>query len=261
MAERHCTNCGAELGEETRFCPSCGRPVHETAAVPTPEADVGIPPPPSQQPTAQQGQGYGGAGSTYGAPAPPRRRRTWLWVLIGAGGCLIVILVAVLGFAGCTAALIGGAASGGGEQQSPKEKYSDAKDKAVPVGETVKAGNVAWTVRSVQQSTELKAFGSRKKGNFVIVDVLFKNNGNEAVTLDSSSLVILDDKGRENETDPDASMYVPSNQDLFLNQVNPGVTKSGRAIFNVAPDAEGLILRVGDTNPFGGTNAYVDLGV
>ena len=95
----------------------------------------------------------------------------------------------------------------------------------------------------------------------MIVDVLFKNNGNEAVTLDSSSLVIIDNKGRESETDPDASMYVPSNQDLFLNQVNPGVTKAGRAIFDVAPDAQGLVLRCGDTNPFGGTSAYADLGI
>ena len=51
----------------------------------------------------------------------------------------------------------------------------------------------------------------------------------------------------------------PLNQDLFLNQVNPGVSKEGRAIFDVTPDARGLILRCGDTNPFIGKNAYVDL--
>ena len=46
MAQRYCTNCGAELREEDRFCPSCGRPVHETAAVSTPEAEVSVPPAP-----------------------------------------------------------------------------------------------------------------------------------------------------------------------------------------------------------------------
>jgi Domain of unknown function (DUF4352) len=107
------------------------------------------------------------------------------------------------------AALIGGAAGGGGSgEQSPEEKYASAKEKAAPIGDTVTAGDVAWTVRSVQESTELKSLGQRKRGNFVIVDVIFKNNSDEAVTLDSSSLVILDDKGRESETDPDASMYV-----------------------------------------------------
>src|ERR687890_2307999 len=48
MAQRHCTNCGAELREDASFCGKCGRPVHETARVSTPEADVPVPPPPVQ---------------------------------------------------------------------------------------------------------------------------------------------------------------------------------------------------------------------
>jgi len=44
MANRYCGNCGQELSPDNRFCPSCGRPVHETAHVPTPEADVPVPP-------------------------------------------------------------------------------------------------------------------------------------------------------------------------------------------------------------------------
>jgi len=47
MAQRYRTNCGAELREEDRFCRNCGRPVHETARVSTPEADVPVPPPPT----------------------------------------------------------------------------------------------------------------------------------------------------------------------------------------------------------------------
>ena len=139
------------------------------------------------------------------------------------------------------------------------DSYAEAKKKAVPIGETTTAGKVAWTVEDTWQATELKSYGQRKSGNFVIAQLTFTNNGKKPVTLDSASLAILDDKGRTNETDPDASMYVPTNQDLFLNQVNPGVSKQGRAIFDVAPDATGLILRCGDTNPFIGKNAYVDL--
>ena len=46
--QRYCSNCGQELSPEGRFCPTCGRPVHRTAHVPTPEADAPVPPPPQQ---------------------------------------------------------------------------------------------------------------------------------------------------------------------------------------------------------------------
>ena len=46
MADRYCTNCGQELSNDARFCSSCGRPAHQTAAVATPETDVDVPPPP-----------------------------------------------------------------------------------------------------------------------------------------------------------------------------------------------------------------------
>jgi len=169
----------------------------------------------------------------------------------------VLVVLLFVGFAGCLAALGGG----GGEEPTPEEKYAAAKKNAVPVGETVEVGNVARTVSNVEKATELKALGERKQGTFIIVDVTFINNGDEPTTLDSESLAILDDQDRTHETDPDASFYVPTNRDLFLNQVNPGVTKQGRAIFTVAPDAQGLILRAGDTEIMSDENAYIDLGM
>jgi zinc-ribbon domain len=49
MADRFCGECGKELSEDDRFCRNCGRPVHEAARVPTPEADVPVPPPPTSR--------------------------------------------------------------------------------------------------------------------------------------------------------------------------------------------------------------------
>lgn len=49
MADRFCKNCGQKLTEDSRFCPNCGTPIQEAAHVPTPEADVPVPPPPRQQ--------------------------------------------------------------------------------------------------------------------------------------------------------------------------------------------------------------------
>src|SRR5215211_2668735 len=42
--QRYCGNCGHELSVEDQLCPNCGRPVHQIARVPTPEADMPVPP-------------------------------------------------------------------------------------------------------------------------------------------------------------------------------------------------------------------------
>src|SRR5829696_7864108 len=42
--ERYCSNCGHELKLEDQFCLNCGRPGHQTARVPTPQADIPVPP-------------------------------------------------------------------------------------------------------------------------------------------------------------------------------------------------------------------------
>lgn len=73
MADRYCGNCGYALRQDDRFCPNCGRPVHESARVPTPEADVPIPPPPEQ---------------TGGTGMDPRRK-----VGLSILGGLVVLLI------------------------------------------------------------------------------------------------------------------------------------------------------------------------
>lgn len=57
MTRRYCTNCGAELPEEARFCGSCGKPAHQTAAVATEGARVDVPPPPPQAAPVRGGGG------------------------------------------------------------------------------------------------------------------------------------------------------------------------------------------------------------
>src|SRR5215213_10146003 len=65
MADRYCRNCGHGLAEDDRFCPDCGSPVHEVAHVPTPEADVPVPPP-------QQDRSAALLQPENGAPSPGR---------------------------------------------------------------------------------------------------------------------------------------------------------------------------------------------
>jgi hypothetical protein len=181
--------------------------------------------------------------------------------LIGCGVGLVLVLVL---FAGCMAVVVsggGGGSSGTGSEEEANKQPGATKKHPVSIGDTVKAGKVEWTVTDARQVTELKApYTPKKQGNFVIIDFNFLNGTNEAVTLDSASLTLIDGQGRKFETDTDTFGYVPTSKDIFLEQVNPGVTKQGETIFTVAPDASDFVLKAGDTDMFSDQNAYIDLG-
>ena len=149
----------------------------------------------------------------------------------------------------------------GAEQQREAAPEPEPEQPRAAVGETLEVGDVAWQVTSAAPATELTSeFMEPKQGNFIIVDFLFTNNGDEPITLSTTSLTLLDSENRESQPDTDTFGYIPPEQDVFLNQVNPGVTDEGRVIFTVAPDASGFTLRLGDAAIFGGETGLVELG-
>lgn len=114
MAERYCRNCGQELGQEVRFCPNCGQPVQETAHVPTPEANVPVPPPPGAQQTETMSGG---------------RSAATMYLMGCLGVVAVLVLVVVIGLA----ALGGGGGAGqsdrgGGSASNPEEEPGASED-------------------------------------------------------------------------------------------------------------------------------------
>jgi hypothetical protein len=228
-------------------------PTVESPNLPAPARAASVPVPPPQLPP------------TTAPPPPPREGSTvWRGTKLAFGGCIVLPLLLVVGFVGCLALAggLGGGGGGGGEAGSGR---SGAGRPTVSIGQPVRVGEVSWTVTNATQASELKQrgfgqFGETKQGNFVIVDFNFTNNGSEAVTLDTASVTLIDSSGNKSEADPDTFGYVPPSKDIFLENVNPGVTRQGQVIFTVASGASGFKLQVGDTNPFSGKNGYVELG-
>jgi hypothetical protein len=133
MANRYCSHCGQELSEDSRFCPNCGRPIQETAQVPTPEADVPVPPPPRQQTweTARPPSGQ--------ATALPQRRSAAFWLFVGTAIVIVVLLLI-----GAVVAAVSVAGDGNqlpvpsfGAPQSADEVLQGLKDKDMPIGESI----------------------------------------------------------------------------------------------------------------------------
>jgi hypothetical protein len=266
---RACSNCGVELPHETtRFCPNCGAAQSPDSEAPVGEANEANEADEASEatrPTPETGR----ISTEYapGVPPPPPQTggRSRRWISFVGGGCVVLLVLALIGLVGCFAVL-GSVGGGGSDSSSSSSGPGASKESAVAIGEPVTVGDVTWTITDARQASQLrqpgvsKQFAKNEQGNYVVVDFDFINNGSESVTLDNESLALLDSSGNESKPSPDQSSFVPENRNIFLERINPGVTRQGEAIFEVAPGASGFQLQAGDTMPFTDKNGYVDLG-
>ncbi len=187
-------------------------------------------------------------------PPPAQGGRSWVrLLLIGGAGCLVLVVLMLVGFAGCLAALGGG----GGDEAAEEQKSPTAK-----IGDPLRVGGITWVVQDAKTVTELtSSYEKPIQGNFVVVNFTFTNEGKEAATLDTASMTLVDSEGRRNEADPDKFGYIPDGRNIFLENVNPGVTDQGQAIFTVAPGATGFELELGDADLFSDRKGIVPLGI
>jgi len=152
---------------------------------------------------------------------------------------------------------------GGGPDPEAKQPLEGEKAKKLySVGQTAQVGNVEWKVTDAYLTNQLRStFDTQKRGRFVLVDFTFTNNRDEEVTLDPDLHMILkDSQGREFGTDTDAWEFVPTNLNLFLEPVNPGMSTDGRAVYQVPSDATGFTLTLDDVEMMEDKTAVFDLG-
>ncbi len=174
----------------------------------------------------------------------PIYKKWWVWLLA------IVII---------------GAALGGGDDENPiadgenvvaqentdstndqpKEAETSVDVVEVGIGEPAKIADVSFTVNSIEETKEISPGNefiesAVTEGKYVILEVTVKNEKKEALTINSSyfKLITLEGVVYEPNTDGKVMMAMMDEEDFFLQQVNPGLSKTGKVVFEVGENLD-----------------------
>lgn len=162
------------------------------------------------------------------------------------GGCLkwALIIIGVLILIGACSAMFGGDSSStdsGASEDSASttsEQSEDTDDEdAVGIGEETTAGDLSIRVSEVtnQETVGNEYLNSTAgSGNYLLANVEVKNNGNEAIMVDSNNFKLIDGE-KTYEADGEATIY--ANEDdsssFLLNNLNPDSATDGVVVFDI----------------------------
>lgn len=153
---------------------------------------------------------------------------------LGVIGLVVLIIVAAVAFGGGSEET-----STGGDTKAKEEK----KAETVGIGKELKVGDAAFTVNSKETAAQVgpSIAPETASGKYVVLEVTFKNNGNEAIFVDSSFFKIkLGEKTYE--ADDMASITANQGEDgniqnsMFMEEINPDSEVTGKVVFDVTEE-------------------------
>jgi hypothetical protein len=142
----------------------------------------------------------------------------------------------------------------GGKNENTTTQTSTTNTEVTPPAELSKEG-ISSDVKIVVESSETKDqvgdnqfINQQAQGVFKIIKLNITNNQKDAVTIDSNSFTLIDDKNREfsysSEAQTALEMSLKDNKEsFFLKSLNPGLSVSGYVVFDVPKDAKGFVLQ------------------
>ncbi len=150
--------------------------------------------------------------------------------------------------------------------EATTEATNQRVEQAASIEETVRAGDVSWTVTAAYPKEEVSKYTFPPEsipGSYVRLDFIVENVSERPVTLTDETIALYDAAGIEYLPEPDRnSTYVPPEYNILFNELSllqPGETKEGKVNFGVLPNASDFVARLGDTDPTVDEEKYVDL--
>lgn len=140
---------------------------------------------------------------------------------------------------------------------------SGETDSSNELGEKVTVGAVSFQINDVSTASTVgdEYLSETAEGTYIILDMVYTNNGSEAAMVDSSQVRLKQD-GKTFEADGTASTYANSSDDssdvadFLYSEVNPGSSIEGQVVFDVTDEvAEEDHLEAEVTEGIFGTNS------
>ncbi|AJG73628.1 DUF4352 domain-containing protein (plasmid) [Bacillus thuringiensis] len=132
------------------------------------------------------------------------------------------------------------------EPKKEEVKKEEPKKELSKEGESSKVKIAVGSVESVD-SVGGEYLNEKAQGVFKVVEISITNNQKDAITVDANSFKLMDNQDREFKYSTQAqTAYDIGNggkSDFFLKQLNPGLTQTGKIIFDIPADAQGLVLK------------------
>jgi len=154
-----------------------------------------------------------------------------------------------------------------GATQPPATRTPVPTQTLVPmpvVGADVKIGDITWKVLSAKDAGNVIKSNNQfikdatTSGTFIVARYQVTNGGSKEVFYQAPDL--LDSAKRKFGSSTDVYFFIPDDERCFLQKLNPGITKTCQAAYEVPADAKGLTAQITGLGLLSGS-AQVDLGL
>lgn len=166
----------------------------------------------------------------------PLLKRWWFWAII-----IIIVIAAVNG---------GSDEDNSKTAETNKTQTEDKKAENYNIGDSFETGKLGTKILEVEEREEIKSDNQfidsvKTEGKFIVITAELTNNDEKARTFSSTQFKIVDDKKREFETLTDGNlMMILGDKNIFLEECNPGMNRTGIFVFEVPKDVESYSLKV-----------------
>ena len=124
-------------------------------------------------------------------------------------------------------------------------------------GDFVDVGNFRYRINSYYTTPQIGQdimgtfLGAKASGTYLVLSVTIENIAKESKTLLGNNIVVIDSEGRQFSHDMTAEIYLSNNQQFNFQQMQPGLPRTGKIVFDVPKNIRGY-LEISSDDMFSG---------